>query len=235
MKIFNFIVLIIGAGLSACSFHFTTHSTQTNINPSIQNSIEMDSLISPYRRELSKEFNIEIGQTKFDLLTSRTSMTLGFWVCDRLRENALTQTAYKQEPVISILNYGGFRSDIAAGKITIGDIYKSMPFDNKISYLKIKTSKLNEIIPYMQVKGGEPMSGISIQKGKLLFIDSKIEGSNFVWVVTSDFIANGGDKMNFLLEPIERIDTDILLRDFMIESVKKEQIISSNEKERITW
>lgn len=34
------------------------------------------------------------------------------------------------------------------------------------------------------------------------------------WLVTNDYIANGGDQMNMLLSPVERIDTKIKNRIF---------------------
>lgn len=230
-----FISLILGAGLSACSYHLHISGSQQNIDNSCASSIEMDSMVSPYRRLLQQEFGVVIGETEFDLLTTRTSMTLGFWVCDQLIQETKKQENFQSEPVLAIFNYGGFRADIPAGKISIGDIYKVMPFDNRLVYLKISRDRLQEVVDYMKVKGGEPIGGFRIEKGIYQLKGAQFEGKDYVWVVTSDFLANGGDQMQFFSNPLERIDSTTLLRDFIIEAVKKEQKITFSDKERISW
>lgn len=232
-------LLIIGAGVTACSFHLQssiTASQQKITSENAENCVEIDSLVAPYKREMETEFSQVIGNAKTSLLTNRNSMTLGFWICDELIEQTRDTAIFsKQESLLSILNFGGLRADIPVGKITIGTIYKVMPFDNHITYLKLSTDKLSEIELYMKERGGEPIGGFRITQGKIVLNDSIAKQKGYFWVVTTDFLANGGDKMTFFVNPLERIDSPLLLRDFILNRVKLKVDIGCEDSRRIDW
>lgn len=230
------VALILGAGVTACSSSLTVKLTasQQTVELSSGTDPAMDSLIAPYSRAMHAEFSQVIGQASTELLTNRTSMTLGFWICDKLMQHAREQAIQTGEPLVSIINYGGLRADIPVGDITVGTVYKVMPFDNYISYLKLSADKWTEIEAYMKARGGEPIGGFRIEKGKLV-LPEQLKTAPCFWVVTSDFLANGGDKMTFFEKPLERIDTPELFRDFILQTVKKDKTISFSDKERITW
>lgn len=229
------IFLSVGAGLSACSSLLYTSDTQTKIDFSCGTSVEMDSLIAPYRREMLREFGIVIGEASTALVTGRPNSTLGFWLCDELIKKTKDSSYFRNEPVVALINNGGLRADIPKGPITIGDIYKVMPFDNRMVFLKLSLDKIPAIEAYLKEKGGEPIGGFKLIQGKLTFQDSLAESKGYFWVVTSDFLANGGDNMYFFSNPLARFDTNILFRDFIIDAVKKEKIITFSPEERLTW
>lgn len=229
------IFLSIGAGLTACSSLLYSSDVQVNLDPSQGASVEMDSLIAPYRRDMLREFGQVIGEAKTDLVTGRPNSTLGFWLCDELIKHAKDSSFFQNEPVVAFINIGGLRADIPKGDITIGDIYKVMPFDNRMVFIKLSLDKLPEMEAYLKEKGGEPIGGFRLVKGKLEFSDSLALSKKYFWVVTSDFLANGGDNMLFFMNPLARIETNILFRDFIIDAVKKEKIITFSPQERLTW
>lgn len=235
MKKIIFLFFLIGAGVTACSYHLQIKGSKQDINGSTKSSVEMDSLIAPYRRDMMKEFGQVIGETTNDLVTGRPNSTLGFWLCDRLIAKVKDSSLFKQEPLVAFINNGGLRADIPKGPITIGDIYKVMPFDNRVVYLKLSLDKIPEIEAYLKEKGGEPIGGFSLVKGKLEFPDSLAKQKKYFWVVTSDFLANGGDNMFFFNNPLDRLDTNVLFRDFIIDAVKKEKKITYSPQERINW
>lgn len=234
-KIVVFLFFLIGAGVTACSYHLQVKGSQQVIDGSAKSSVEMDSMIAPYRREMMKEFGQVIGETTTDLVVGRPNSTLGFWLCDHLIAQAKDSVLFRNEPVVSFINIGGLRADLPKGLITIGDIYKIMPFDNRIVYLKLSTDKLPEMEAYLKEKGGEPIGGFKLVKGKLEFPDQAAKEKKYFWVVTSDFLANGGDNMFFFNNPLERLNTNILFREFIIEAVKKEKKITFSPEERINW
>jgi 2',3'-cyclic-nucleotide 2'-phosphodiesterase (5'-nucleotidase family) len=235
MKKISFLFFLIGAGVTACSYHLQINGAHQNVDGSAKSSVEMDSLVAPYRREMLKEFGSVIGETTTSLVTGRPNSSLGFWICDKLIEKAKDSSFFKNEPVVAFINIGGLRADLPAGKITIGDIYKVMPFDNRVVYLKLSLDKLSEMESYLKEKGGEPIGGFKLKNGTLVFPDNQALEKNYFWVVTSDFLANGGDNMYFFNKPLERFDTAILFRDLIIEAVKKEQKITFSPEERINW
>lgn len=235
MKKIIFLFFLIGAGVTACSYHLQVKGSKQNIDGSSKSSVEMDSLIAPYRREMMKEFGQVIGETTNDLVVGRPNSILGFWLCDQLIAKAKDSSLFKQEPLVAFINNGGLRADIPKGPITIGDIYKVMPFDNRVVYLKLSLDKIPEIEAYLKERGGEPIGGFSLIRGKLEFPDSRAKQKGYFWVVTSDFLANGGDNMFFFNNPLDRLDTNVLFRDFIIEAVKKEKKITYSPQERINW
>lgn len=235
MKKIIFLFFLIGAGVTACSYHLQIKGSKQNIDGSSKSSVEMDSLVAPYRREMMKEFGQVIGETTNDLVVGRPNSTLGFWLCDQLLAKAKDSSLFKQEPLVAFINNGGLRADIPKGPITIGDIYKVMPFDNRMVFLKLSLDKIPEMEAYLKEKGGEPIGGFSLIGGKLEFPDSKAKQKGYFWVVTSDFLANGGDNMFFFNNPLDRLDTNVLFRDFIIEAVKKEKKITYSPQERINW
>lgn len=235
MKRIVFLFFLIGAGVTACSYHLQVEASKQTVDGSAGTSAEMDSLVAPYRREMLKEFGQVIGETTVDLVTGRPNSTLGFWICDQLILQAKQKPVFQHEPLVAFINIGGLRADLPKGQITVGDIYKVMPFDNRVVYLKLSLDKIPEIETYLKEKGGEPIGGFTVQKGKVVFPDDQAKERNYFWVVTSDFLANGGDNMFFFNNPLERIDTTILFRDFIIEAVKKEQKITFSAQERINW
>jgi 2',3'-cyclic-nucleotide 2'-phosphodiesterase (5'-nucleotidase family) len=235
MKKVIFLFFLIGAGLTACSYHLQIKGSKQNVDDSAKTSVEMDSLIAPYRREMLKEFGSVIGETTTDLVVGRPNSSLGFWLCDKLIEKGKDSSVFQNEPLVALINNGGLRADLPKGPITVGDIYKVMPFDNRMVFLKLSLDKIPEIEAYLKEKGGEPIGGFRLVGGKLIFPDNLAKEKNYFWVVTSDFLANGGDNMFFFNNPLERIDTNILFRDFIIEAVKKEQKITFSPEERIHW
>jgi len=130
------------------------------------------------------------------------------------------------------------RADIPKGPITVGDIYKVMPFDNRMVYLKLSLDRIPEMEAYLKEKGGEPIGGFRLVKGKLQFPDSLAQSKKYFWVVTSDFLANGGDNMFFFNNPLQRFDTNTLFRDLIIEAVKKREkncIFSRRKNKLVRW
>ena len=225
MKKLVFLFFLIGAGLSACSYHLQIKGSKQNVDDSSKSSVEMDSLVAPYRREMLKEFGHVIGETTTDLIVGRPNSILGFWLCDQLIAKAKDSVIFRTEPVVAFINNGGLRADLP----------KVMPFDNRIVYLKLSLTRIPEMEAYLKEKGGEPIGGFRLVKGKLQFPDSLAQNKNYFWVVTSDFLANGGDNMFFFNNPLERLDTNILFRDFIIDAVKKEKKITYFPQERINW
>lgn len=229
------IVFGLGAGLMACSssLHQVTPVVSTSINSDLGSDVTMDSLIAPYSRALSAEMNVILGKSGSDLTVGRPSSSLGNWTTDALLQFAKDSLQLKDLPVIVLINTGGLRASLSKGDITVGDIYKLMPFDNTLVILKCKRNILDEVQAYLFKTGGEPISGMIINRGVLSLVP--MNESEEIYIVTSDFLANGGDKMDFLKQATETRLTGILMRDIFMNAVKKQQILVASSEERITW
>lgn len=231
-------IVLIGAGVTACSSYLTKQVSR-DYNQALDQSIignsQIDSLVAPYKRALDKEMSLVIGQALVALQISRPSSNLGCWVSDASLDYIRSIDSLKEVPTICIMNTGGIRSAVAKGPITVGDIFKVMPFDNRLVALKLPIKAKMDICSYMKTTGGEPISGFSIQNG-VFVLDKQFDSFDYFWVVTTDFLANGGDKMTFFQQATDRIETNTLLRDVLIQAVRSQgEIGKDNYSARINW
>lgn len=198
----------------ACSAHFTPTfqiSHQSVVETTPDSSLLKQ--LQPYRDTLVQEFSAYVATAPADLVISRPGSNLMNWCADAVLSS---QTANKRlsEPVICLLNTGGLRSSFGAGKLTLADFYKLMPFDNRVVWIHLPISKITELETYLMQSGGEPIANCIFKKEKL-YIPSLLPSHQYIWILTSDYLANGGDKMNFFLG-LDKIETNILLRDALI-------------------
>lgn len=229
-----FFLLLIGAGITACSFHSYTRVSGAAIPVTGTNEVSnrIDSLVAPYRSELEQEMNLVIGTAEEALTNERPSGTLGNWVCDALL--AAYRDTFDVQPLFCLLNFGGLRSPINAGAITVGDIFKVMPFDNQVVLVHMPTASMEEIIAFLRKTSGEPIGGFQVKNGRVYVNNAPWVPRDF-WILTSDFLVNGGDKMTFFSQRLQTIETGELLRDKLLTSVRQTKTIHGKRDERITW
>lgn len=228
-------IVIIGAGLLACSSVNTlsVSSRTEKLNDSVQVNSRIDSLIRPYKDTLGKEMNGVIAEAMTDFNVGRPGSNLGNWVADAIFVNQ-TRTVRLSEPVFVLLNTGGLRASLNKGAITIGDIFKLMPFDNELVWVKLPMSVLPEIQAYLLKTGGEPISNAQVEKGVLKLNGGKEAATHF-WVITSDYLKNGGDKMTFFSKSEEVLLTGKVMRDCLIDEAKLQGVLIEDSVKRISF
>jgi 2',3'-cyclic-nucleotide 2'-phosphodiesterase (5'-nucleotidase family) len=193
----------------------------------------IEQLISPFRDSIQIEMGVYIATSPLDLIVGRPSSSLGNWVADAIFVDQTKSIRLKQ-PVMCLLNTGGIRSTINKGEITLGDMYRLMPFDNEIVWIELPASSLLEIESYLKKTTGEPIANAYVRKGKLAINGWRDTTSRF-WVITSDYLANGGDKMTFFSKRLTFNRTGRLMRDALIESAKEQGLLSADSSNRIDW
>ncbi|MFB0925844.1 MAG: 5'-nucleotidase, partial [Vicingaceae bacterium] len=148
-----------------------------------------------------------------------------------------------------LLNFGGLRTSLPKGEITRGKIFELMPFENELVVVTIENKQMAKLIKYLYVNP-QPISkgitlssyeiydGASLQNG-LSTTENKYRLNKEFKILTSDYLANGGDKMNFFLDPINIEPVGIKLRDaiiqYCISENKKGNKLLSNLDGRITF
>lgn len=196
-------------------------------------NVHIDSVIMPYKDSLSLEMNEIIAASLIDFSVKRPNSNLGNWVADALFVNQ-TKTVRLSTPIICLLNTGGIRSTINKGDITIGDMFKLMPFDNEIVWVELPVSVIPEIEEYLKKSGGEPISNCMLKNGKLVFNNWNENASTF-WVITSDYLMNGGDKMAFFSKKINVNNTGVLMRDALITEARIQTVLQEDTIIRISF
>jgi hypothetical protein len=107
-----------------------------------------------------------------------------------------------------------------------------MPFENTLVWVELPVSVIPEIENYLINSGGEPMSNCKLIGGKLI-INGMRDNSTKIWILTSDYLLNGGDKMDFFKKKTNINFTGKLLRDILIEEVKAQGTLVENKELRI--
>jgi 5'-nucleotidase len=101
---------------------------------------------------------------------------------------------------------GGLRSDLPAGPLTYGRLFEAFPFDNRLVRLELPGTALRRVFQ-AQLQQGRALPGIaglrvaaSCRGGRLALSMTKTNGAvvrdgDRLVVVTTDFLATGGDRI----------------------------------------
>jgi len=159
---------------------------------------------------------------------------------------------------IAIQNTGGVRKDIAAGDISVADVYELMPFSNTLVILELKGSELvaalEEAVDFQISSGNKApylyVAGIcfgvdeSAQKGgriRNVKVGSEkggyapVESEKSYRIVTSSYMAGGGDGMGiFMKAPGYRSDTGFIDAEVFMEYLKDKGVIGPPKEKRIS-
>jgi 2',3'-cyclic-nucleotide 2'-phosphodiesterase (5'-nucleotidase family) len=229
-----FHLFLIGAGLSACSFVSPNfHSAKIIPVAKVNPHPEMDSMLYPFREAVNAEMNVVLASSTVDFFAGRPNGNLNNWFADAIFQHQ-TRNIRIGEPVFCLFNVGGLRSSLPKGDVTLKDVYKLMPFDNEIVWVKFPMSVLPEIVSYLNNSGGEPIANARLENGTLVIAGSTPAATHF-WVITSDYLRNGGDKMYFFAKATETIFTGQLIRDALIEEVKLQKTLVQDTLPRIIF
>ena len=148
------------------------------------------------------------------------------FAADALMEMA--QLHSEQKIDIAITNKGGLRSNIAAGTVTFGDVYNVFTFENRLALLTLTGEQLTLLCKEIAKVGGEAISGMRLEitkDGKL--VDATVNGKAIepqatYRIATLDYLAQGNDNLTTLAQGADLEVTKLLLRDLMVEYIKKE-------------
>jgi len=180
----------------------------------------VDSIVRPYKEELDKEVNILLGLATCGMSKARPEGALGNFVADIVQKFAINylKEIGNEIRVITMLNNGGLRTPINEGDVLLRNIFELMPFDNQIVLVRLSPDKFQEMISYIERTGGEPISGFRKDDPP---IDTEF------WIATSDYLADGGDKMVFFKNPLEYVKTGVILRDEIANAVIRQGVVCS--------
>ena len=110
---------------------------------------------------------------------------------------------------------------------------KLMPFDNTLVLIKLSPEKARECAKYMFEKKGQPIYNakfkLSENSEQMWIGGEEYKFDEDIVVITSDYLASGGDKMNFFAEPLLKYDTGKFLRDVFIDYVKEKKELGAYE------
>ncbi len=191
--------------------------------------LTMDTYIETNRSKMGKELDIVIGESASELPRYKPQSPLSNFLVDQLYIYAsqyLQNNNNNDSIDIALLNLGGIRASMSAGKIKVETMYQIAPFDNYFVLVYIKGSELKKMYKKFTEKdmGILSHSQMVFQNGRItsFSIQGKpIQDEQIYVLATIDFLSNGGDGYLENIK-VEKVDyTGILIRDIYIQQIQK--------------
>lgn len=201
----------------------------------LQEAAEIVQFTKPYKDHIDKDLSIVLAEA------TETLDKNGIWQSPM--GNMFSQVVYdKGNPIfkarenktidIVLLNHGGIRTIIPKGNITARTAYEIMPFENSLVVVALKGEQIEELLSYfIAEKKPHPLYGISFtidkdnKPTKILIQGKPFDQESTYNVGTNDYLANGGDNMNFFKKGLQRYDLDYKLRDILIDYFTEVDIV----------
>lgn len=232
--------------LSACkhdSPQLRTSFENIPVSDKLDPRPEISKFIEPYKEHLNSSLDSSLAYNPKFLSKNDGDLNTALG-------NLLTEIVYSQaNPIFKkrtgneidlvLLNHGGIRSTIPAGPVTARTAYQVMPFENEIVVLELKASSIKKMLDYLaKAKRPHPVRGIKILANQDYSIKEasikgeEIEEGRTYFLATADYLANGGDGMEFLYHSNQRFNLDYKVRNAMIDYFSKIDTLKTSIDDR---
>lgn len=186
---------------------------------------EVHELVEYYHKQVESQMSRVAGSSETELsypknLKKTHLLPMGSFTAEAMRAAANAD--------ICLVNSGGIRAGIKSGKITCGQVFEALPYDNTVVTYLMSGAQLKKMLDFLCANSkdldGFQYAGLSgtIDLVKARYENIKVNGEeideNKIYrVCTSSFVANGnlgGDKLFARVEGVE--DSGIFMRDAAI-------------------
>ena len=208
---------------------------QIAINSTSSDVASIDSYIKPYREHIDKDLNTVLANAPQTIDKSgQWQSPMGNLLADVTlqKSNPVFVSREKKSIDLCLLNHGGIRALINKGDVTLRTAFEIMPFENTLIVVGMKSEQIIEIANYIiKEKKPHPLSGMTFTIGKdnlpknILIRGQPLDSNVIYYVATSDYLANGGDNMDFFKKGVSKFDLDYKLRNILIDYFKDVDVI----------
>ncbi len=233
-----------GREFGKLSINLDENGKVTGITPSIDaiamrksdiiNDGEAEKLYNEFNQKVEPILGEVLGNATGEFTHDRSQPNvslLGKWAAEVMRKKTNVQ--------VGIQNGGGLRRTLAEGKITMGDLYEIMPFDNALVTMELPGEDLLKAIDHgimnPNITDGQ-FAGVKVVFDKdkefgnrivaiTLEDGTPIKVGEYYTVVVPDFIFDGGDNYNFK-NARNVVNTYIPVRDMLVEAIKEAKVLT---------
>jgi 2',3'-cyclic-nucleotide 2'-phosphodiesterase (5'-nucleotidase family) len=197
------------------------------------------SIVAAYNDQIKAEFARVVGETSVDLMRNPTEESnIGNLIADAMKEATKADVAFQ--------NGGGIRADMAAGKITMEEVFTMLPFDNALVVMDLSGGQILQILEQnsttdrkiLQVSGLKVQYDLSApdeaERVKASVDGKPIDPGKSYRVVTNDFLAAGGDRFSAFQQGANVV-YDETVRDAFIAYLQKRSPVSPGIEDRIRF
>ncbi|HET8830080.1 MAG TPA: 5'-nucleotidase C-terminal domain-containing protein [Pelobium sp.] len=204
--------------LVACSSQRHVSKTEKQLYPitsAITPDSSMEAFVFPYRQKLDSVMNDVVAVSAKEIQKGKPEGLLNNFFADAMYQSGKD---WGLNFDFAYTNFGGLRTPLPKGEIYRYKVFELMPFENAVTLVTFKGDDLQAFFDFMAASGGEPISGATYVIDGDKAIEISINGKpfdrlkNYV-VLTSDYMANGGDGGLIFTRAIARTDLTYKLRD----------------------
>ena len=199
--------------------------THTEVDADIIADPKIEAIIAPYKAKLDGSMNRVIGQAAKELpkVMRANEFILGNFVADLTLEQARKEI---REIDFAIVTMGGLRVSIPAGEIKVATIFELMPFENEVAVITVNGETMEALFAYMLAKKNVAVSNVKmkIKDGKftqIIINDKPFDKTKTYTIALSDYLAEGGDGMDFFKKAIKMEKIELKYRDVIIKHVEE--------------
>lgn len=164
-----------------------------------------------------------IGYCPEGLMRTKPENILGDWLVDILME--ATQKEVGRKVDVGILNHGGIRIDMPAGKVLKDDLLSMLPFKNYLCYVTMSGENVTRLFESMagnlQVIGGATVRVKDGDIRELLIGGEPVDPERMYGIASIDFLLNGGDEIYVARNAESLIQTDVMIYDAVLEYTRE--------------
>lgn len=247
LKYIKFLALILG--FLSCNEAITTESTDSQrlkIDNNLKSNSEIDSVIRPYRIRLEASMNevLSYSDNEYKKTEGALNTAIGNLMADAVFEQSspIFKKRYNLDLDLVLLNHGGIRAPLPKGPIFTKTAFNIMPFENKVVVAQLKGNVVMELVDYLiKAKRAHPISGMTLHitkngKVKKPEIQGKTIDLNKIYnVATSDYLFNGGDRMEFFKKNKTVFDLDYKIRAILIDYFSAQDTLNPKRDQRFIY
>lgn len=243
-------LLLLGSIYSCKQQSISVHkikATQQKIDSTVVADKTIDSFILPFRDHLNKTLDstLCIATIDFTKKGQKLESTLGNLTADiSLHQVApVFKKRYNKEIDFVLLNHGGMRSPILKGLVTARTAFEVMPFENELVVAELSYEKVKDLVSYLvERQQAHPVSNLrlsilkDVKEAKELTVRGQLleKGKTYL-VLTTDYLQQGGDSMNFFKDPVQLYKTDYKLRNALIDYFKSVDTLRVQLDKRMSY
>jgi 2',3'-cyclic-nucleotide 2'-phosphodiesterase (5'-nucleotidase family) len=209
---------------------------QIAITDTLTSDSRIEAFIKPYREHVNSNLDsvISYAVATYSKSDGHLNTAIGNLIADAMYEqsNPVFKKRTGNDIDFVLLNHGGIRSIISKGNITTRTAYEVMPFENAVVVAKLKGEHVKELLEYLvEAKRPHPISKLKIildESDNLQEADihgKPIDYNKSYYVLTNDYLLNGGDRMDFFKKRDTVFVLDYKIRNALIDYFSKTDTI----------
>ena len=213
------VALLLSVSLFAQKFDYKWQRVRLDTTYESAEIYEVDRIVAAHQEQVSALMEILV-YSEGEIVSRHPESALSNLSADMLLYFA-EEFIDNDYPTMSMINFGGIRSNFPAGYIRLYDVYSTFPFENSLAIAEISGKEIRRIMDkFASRERFEALGGVEIvvtdkKLEKCLIEGQELEDDKMYNLVTIDFLIDGGDKF-YIGEASEKvIRTDLVLRDLV--------------------